>query len=107
MAQTFAIEPLEDTAFRLSGRDKFDGGDATGTFNDRVFADMIGVAYRTLKRWRAAGGTLTWDAADKAAIRHGSHPLAIWGPEWMDLDSDEWGDALADEAAATVEAVVG
>lgn len=106
MTQTLSLEPLENLAFQVSPFDRrFDGGKAEGTFNDRVFADMIGVAYRTLKRWRANGGTITWDAADKAAVRLGSHPLTVWGIEWMALDPDEWGDALAAEAAKTAEAV--
>ena len=108
MPKTFSIEPLESLAFRLSGFDsRFEGGKAEGTFNDRVFADMIGVAYRTLKRWRAGDGTITWGAADKAAVRLGSHPLTIWGVEWMALDPEEWGEALMAEAAETAELVVG
>ena len=108
MAETLPIEPLEELAFRLSPfEQRFEGGKADGTFNDRVFAEMIGVAYRTLKRWRANGGTLTWDAADKAAIRLGDHPHRVWGVEWEMLDPEAWGLVVSNEAAETAEAVIG
>lgn len=108
MTQTLSLQPLEELAFHLSPFDqRYEGGKSEGTFNDRVFADMIGVAYRTLKRWRAGGGTIRWDAADKAAIRLGEHPIRVWGIEWMQLDPDELGAALVVEAAKTAEAVAG
>jgi len=106
MAQTLPMEPLEEYAFHLSScEERFSGGKAEGTFNDRVFSNMIGVAYRTVKRWRAGGGQITWNAADKAAIRLGSHPLSVWGDEWKALDPDEWDLTMTPGASETIEAM--
>lgn len=84
------------------------------TFGAVDIAAEVGVHSRTVKRWRHTG--LTWDHADKAAIRLGSHPALIWGNEWWalvptqfeDVDDHEhafgkveWGDEKCPRTAVT------
>ena len=36
-----------------------------------------------------ATGRIRWDAADRAAIRLGTHPVLIWGDQWLlPIDQD-------------------
>jgi hypothetical protein len=57
---------------------------AGGCVSDDTIANILGVARRTVLRWRHNG--LTWDSADKAAITLGSHPAILWGQRWWNLD---------------------
>ena len=50
----------------------------------RQVADAIGVTRRTVELWNSDGG-VPEQAADKAAIRLGVHPSAIWGDDWFRL----------------------
>jgi hypothetical protein len=54
------------------------------TANMRQVAEAIGVARRTVELWSSGGG-IPEQAADKAAIRLGVHPSAIWGDDWFRL----------------------
>lgn len=82
------LEPLEEYARRVSGlKEANDRSEITSSFNDVVFAQMVGVTVRSIARWRAAG-ELTWISADAAATNLGQHPVRIWGDAWIDLDMD-------------------
>lgn len=59
----------------------------TGThFSRQQFADSVKVSVVTVRSWWRNGVPL-W-SADRAAVRLGVHPAAIW-PEWFDLDTQE------------------
>lgn len=75
----FPIEPLEALARQMYPDEE------TRPWSDRAFGEMIGVAGRTVGRWRAAGGHIPWDAADLAAVRLGLHPMILWPERWMAL----------------------
>jgi hypothetical protein len=52
---------------------------------DNEIAAACGVARRTVQRWRA-GERLSFEAADRHAIRAGHHPAYLW-PEYFGPDS--------------------
>lgn len=82
------LEPLINLARRQAdtpGNGKENSG---GVFSDKEFARTIGVAARTVARWRHAGNRLPWPAADLAATALSEHPVRIWGDEWLALDRD-------------------
>ena len=56
-----------------------------GEQSERATAALLGVAPRTVTRWRLDG--LTWAQADELAVRIGLHPLEVWGTAWWDADS--------------------
>jgi hypothetical protein len=87
------LAPLEAIARVQADLPSYSSGETIGTWNDQVFAEMIGVSTRALSRWRALtdtypGGEIPWMTADAAAIRLGYHPLAIWHDAWDSLDAD-------------------
>jgi hypothetical protein len=58
----------------------------TGRRSAADLADLLGVAPRTIVRWRAHG--IPAPAADRAATRIGLHPHDIWDPLFYDLAED-------------------
>lgn len=50
-------------------------------FGPHHLADALGVSVRSVHRWVAVG-TLTWGAADRAAVTLGLHPALLWPVEW-------------------------
>lgn len=50
-------------------------------------ARRLGVRDRTIHRWRIEG--LTFDQADRLAVRVGFHPANVWGALWWRVDLDD------------------
>lgn len=46
-------------------------------------ASRVGVAKKTVYRWREEGG-VPLNAADRAAVRLGFHPSDVWGQAWWE-----------------------
>lgn len=93
------LAPLERIARVQADLPVYDAGDTGGTFNDQVFADMIGVSSRAISRWRVVPdpedpentdklGRIPWPSADQAAIMLGLHPYSVWGDDWLAMDYD-------------------
>lgn len=47
-------------------------------------AQALGVSRTAIRRMLKPNAMLNWVAADKLAIRLGSHPAYIWGDLWLD-----------------------
>lgn len=98
---TLPLEPLEKLAQAATGLERYSGGRMrVQMFTDKLFAEMIGASERALARWRANGGQVPWPSADVAAIRLGTHPVLVWGQEWLDLDADYVAAEAAREGAS-------
>lgn len=69
--------------------------DGHGLWSNQAAADMLGVARRSILRWKA-DGLSPW-LADDVARRAGLHPLEVWGTDWEDACRD-------DEAARNITA---
>lgn len=50
-----------------------------------TLAEAVGVTPRTVHRWLAKG--MTEEAADRAAVRLGRHPVEVW-PDWYEVTAD-------------------
>ncbi len=48
---------------------------------------LLGVSRALWQRWIWDG--ITFNAADKLAVRLGHHPIEIWGDHWTALDPQE------------------
>lgn len=94
---TFPLAPLEQLARIQSNLPSYQGGENDGTFNDTLFAKMIGVSSRSIARWRAAGGYIGWTAADECATALGFSPWMIWPGEWFALDAELIEDGFDEE----------
>lgn len=64
------------------------GGNASGGWN--TLGERLGVSGRQLLRYCEAERISVW-VADRMAIRLGSHPLFLWGPEFYSNGGEENG----------------
>jgi hypothetical protein len=56
-------------------------GHDDGLWSIDVLARMLGTTARTVHRWKSEG--LTPRQADRAAVAAGTHPLLVWGLQWL------------------------
>lgn len=81
-ALRFPIEPLLEIVDMRLGTDV----DAAGIPQNcvRKRAEVLGISAGSFHRWMKMG-TIGVDAADRAAVHLGFHPVQVWGDLWFEM----------------------
>lgn len=94
---TLPFDPLWEKARAIAGAN----GPIGPAFTPLEFAELVGHNVKAIKRWEQAG-SIPWTSADRAAVRMGVHPMAVWGYDWLEIMGD-YDEIAAGEMDASIE----
>lgn len=82
--RSLSLEPLVTFLTVYHEPDPYDGHQSTDAHSIKALAELCNVDRQSFYRWQQRG-ELPWFTADSIAIAIGTHPVLIWGDEWLEL----------------------